>query len=146
MFEHGTVGAQVQVARRLGGQVTPTVCRAVVEGTGGNGIYLRDAPQGEQLVILPDGTLLTVLEDAPVEAGGFVWRKVRAVGGEEGWAAQDFLTMAAFIRIKNSVDLIAPRADCSNQDLCVSPGAQDEDLRLNGHTQRTVLEMFTQRL
>lgn len=75
--------------------VTPTVCRAVVEGTGGNGIYLRDAPQGEQLVILPDGTLLTVLEDAPVEAGGFVWRKVRAVGGEEGWAAQDFLTIRA---------------------------------------------------
>lgn len=74
---------------------TPTVCRAVVEGTGGNGIYLRDAPQGEELVILAEGTLLTVLEDAPVEAGGFVWRKVRAVGGEEGWAAQDFLTIRA---------------------------------------------------
>ena len=75
--------------------VTPTVCRAVVEGTGGNGIYLRDAPQGTELVILAEGTLLTVLEDAPVEAGGFVWRKVRAVGGEEGWAAQDFLTIRA---------------------------------------------------
>ena len=75
--------------------VTPTVCRAVVEGTGGNGIYLRDAPQGAELVILAEGTLLTVLEDAPVEAGGFVWRKVRAVGGEEGWAAQDFLTIRA---------------------------------------------------
>lgn len=74
---------------------TPTVCRAVVEGTGGNGIYLRDAPQGAELVILAEGTLLTVLEDAPVEAGGFVWRKVRAVGGEEGWAAQDFLTIRA---------------------------------------------------
>ena len=75
--------------------VTPTVCRAVVEGTGGNGIYLRDAPQGAELIILAEGTLLTVLEDAPVEAGGFVWRKVRAVGGEEGWAAQDFLTIRA---------------------------------------------------
>jgi len=75
--------------------VTPTVCRAVVEGTGGNGIYLRDAPQGAELVILAEGTLLTVLEDAPVEAGGFIWRKVRAVGGEEGWAAQDFLTIRA---------------------------------------------------
>lgn len=73
--------------------VTPTVCRAVVEGSGGNGIYLRDAPQGAELVILPEGTLLTVLEDAPVEAGDFVWRKVRAVGGEEGWAAEDFLTI-----------------------------------------------------
>jgi len=75
--------------------VTPTICRAVVEGTSGNGIYLRDAPQGEQLVILAEGTLLTVLEDAPVEAGGLMWRKVRAVGGEEGWAAQDFLTIRA---------------------------------------------------
>ncbi len=75
--------------------VTPTVCRAVVEGTGGNGIYLRDAPQGEQLVILAEGTLLTVLEDTPVEAGGFTWRKVRAVGGDEGWAAQEFLTIRA---------------------------------------------------
>ncbi|MCA9868084.1 MAG: hypothetical protein KIS95_00075 [Anaerolineae bacterium] len=75
--------------------VTPTVCRAVVEGSGGNGIYLRDAPQGAELVILPEGTLLTVLEDAPIEAGDFVWRKVRAVGGEEGWAADDFLTIRA---------------------------------------------------
>jgi hypothetical protein len=75
--------------------VTPTVCRAVVEGTGGNGLYLRDAPQGVELVLLADGTLLTVLEDAPIEAGGFTWRKVRAVGGEEGWAAEDFLTIRA---------------------------------------------------
>lgn len=75
--------------------VTPTVCRAVVEGTGGNGLYLRDAPQGAELVLLADGTLLTVLEDAPVEAGGIIWRKVRAVGGEEGWAAEDFMTIRA---------------------------------------------------
>ena len=72
---------------------TPVVCRAVVEGTSGSGIYLRDAPQGAELVILQEGTLLTVLDDAPVEAGGFTWRKVRAVGGEEGWAAEDFLTI-----------------------------------------------------
>ncbi len=77
--------------------ITATVvtCRAVVEGSGASGIYLRDAPQGKELVILPEGTLLTVLEDEPVEAGGFVWRKVRAVGGEEGWAADDFLTIRA---------------------------------------------------
>ena len=77
--------------------ITPTtvVCRAVVEGTSGSGIYLRDAPQGNELVILAEGTLLTVLDDEPVEAGGFVWRKVREVGGEEGWAAQDYLTIRA---------------------------------------------------
>jgi len=74
---------------------TPTVCRGVVEGTGGNGLRMRDAPNGEELVVLPDGTLLTVLEDAPTEAGGVIWRKVRAVGGEEGWVAEDFLTIRA---------------------------------------------------
>lgn len=72
---------------------TPVICRAVVEGTSGSGIYLRDAPQGAELVILQEGTPLTVLEDAPVEAGGLTWRKVRAVGGEEGWAAEDYLTI-----------------------------------------------------
>lgn len=74
---------------------TPTVCRGVVEGTGGNGLRMRDAPNGEELVVLADGTLLTVLEDAPTEAGGVIWRKVRAVGGEEGWVAEDFLTIRA---------------------------------------------------
>lgn len=75
--------------------VTPTVCRAVVEGTGGNGLYLRDAPQGAELVVLAEGSLLTVLEDPPVEAGGVTWRKVRAIGGDEGWAADTFLTIRA---------------------------------------------------
>lgn len=74
---------------------TPTVCRAVVEGSGGNGIYLRDAPQGTEIVILQEGTLLTVLEDEPVQAGDFVWRRVRAIGGEEGWVADAFLTIRA---------------------------------------------------
>lgn len=75
--------------------VTPTivVCRGTVEGSGSSGIYLRDAPQGVELVIISEGTLLTVLPDDPVEAGGIVWRKVRLVGGEEGWAADDFLTI-----------------------------------------------------
>lgn len=72
---------------------TPVVCRGVVEGTSGSGIYLRDAPQGAEMVILAEGTLLTVLDDEPVEAGGIVWRKVREVGGEEGWAAEQFLTI-----------------------------------------------------
>jgi len=38
---------------------------------------------------------LTVLDDPPQESGGFVWRKVRVVGGEEGWVAQDFLVIRA---------------------------------------------------
>jgi hypothetical protein len=74
---------------------TPVICRAIVEGTSGNGLTLRDVPGGEELSILPDGSVLTVLEDAPVESGGFNWRKVRLVGGDEGWVAEDFLTIRA---------------------------------------------------
>jgi hypothetical protein len=74
---------------------TPTVCRAVVEGTSGNGLTMRDAPNGEGLIVLEEGTLLTVLEDAPVQEADLVWRKVRAVGGDEGWVAEQFLTIRA---------------------------------------------------
>lgn len=74
---------------------TPVICRAIVEGTSGNGLTLRDVPGGEELSILPDGSVLTVLEDAPVESGGFNWRKVRLVGGDEGWVAEEFLTIRA---------------------------------------------------
>lgn len=74
---------------------TPSICRAVVEGTSGNGLRMRDAPQGAEVSVLPEGTLLTVLEDAPVSAGDIIWRKVRSVGGEEGWVAEDFLTIRA---------------------------------------------------
>ena len=76
---------------------TPTavICRGIVDGTSGNGLTLRDSPGGEDITILPDGSVLTVLEDEPVESGGFTWRKVRVVGGEEGWVAENFLTFRA---------------------------------------------------
>jgi hypothetical protein len=74
---------------------TPVICRAIVDGTSGNGLTLRDVPGGQELAILPDGSVLTVLEDAPAESGGFNWRKVRLVGGDEGWVAEEFLTIRA---------------------------------------------------
>lgn len=77
--------------------VTPTVviCRGIVDGTSGNGLTLRVTPGGEDITVLPDGSVLTVLEDEPQESGGFLWRKVRVVGGEEGWVAEEFLTIRA---------------------------------------------------
>lgn len=74
---------------------TPLICRAIVEGTSGNGLTLRDVPGGAEVAILADGTILTLLEDAPQDINGFVWRKVRQIGGDEGWVAQDFLTIRA---------------------------------------------------
>jgi hypothetical protein len=71
--------------------VTPVICRAIVDGTAGSGLTLRDAPGGEDMTILTDGTILTLLEEEPVEANGFVWRGVRTIAREEGWVVEDFL-------------------------------------------------------
>jgi hypothetical protein len=73
---------------------TPIICRAVVENTS-FGLYLRDAPNGEDIDLLPEGSVVTLLADEPAEANGFTWRRVRAVGGDEGWVAQDFLTIGS---------------------------------------------------
>ncbi len=76
---------------------TPTVviCRGVIEGTGESGLLLRDTPGGEEMETLPEGTVVNLLPDEPQEANGLVWRKIRTVFGEEGWVAQDFLTVSA---------------------------------------------------
>ena len=71
--------------------VTPVICRAIVDGTSGSGLTLRDRPGGAEISILPDGTILTLLEDEPEEANGFNWRKVRTVSQDEGWVVEDFL-------------------------------------------------------
>jgi len=70
---------------------TPIICRAIVEGTAGSGLTLRDAPAGADVSILPDGSILTLLEDEPEEVNGFIWRKVRTVAQEEGWVVEEFL-------------------------------------------------------
>lgn len=72
---------------------TPVICKALIEGTSGNGLTLRDAPGGAEVSILPEGNLVTVLPDEPQDANGLVWRKVRTVFGDEGWVASDFLTL-----------------------------------------------------
>lgn len=74
---------------------TPLICRAIVDGTSGNGLTLRDAPGGNEVAILQDGTILTLLEDTPQETNGLIWRYVRLIGGDEGWVAEDFLTIRA---------------------------------------------------
>jgi len=70
---------------------TAVICRAVVDGTAGSGLTLRDAPSGADIEILPDGTILTVLQTEPEEANGFVWRNVRTVSRQEGWVVEEFL-------------------------------------------------------
>jgi hypothetical protein len=73
--------------------VTPVICRAIVEGTAGGGLTLRDTPGGEEITILPDGTILVLLDTEPAQANDFTWRNVRTVAREEGWVVEDFLTI-----------------------------------------------------
>ncbi|MCA9970180.1 MAG: SH3 domain-containing protein [Anaerolineales bacterium] len=75
--------------------VTPVICRASIEETGGSGLVLRDAPGGSEVRILPEGTIVTLLEDAPQTLNNITWRRVRVLGGDEGWVSQDFLSIAA---------------------------------------------------
>jgi uncharacterized protein YraI len=65
----------------------------MIEGTGGAGLSLRAEPStsGDTITLLPDGTIVTVLDDAVVNADGFEWIRVRTVASEEGWVASDFL-------------------------------------------------------
>jgi hypothetical protein len=72
---------------------TPIICRAIVDGTAGSGLTLREAPGGEEVAILPDGSIVTLLEEEPVEANDFIWRNVRTVAREEGWVVEEFLKM-----------------------------------------------------
>ncbi len=70
---------------------TPVICRAIVEGTAGSGLTLRDTPSGAEVTILQDGSILTLLEDEPQEVNDFIWRKVRTVARDEGWVVEDYL-------------------------------------------------------
>lgn len=72
---------------------TPVICRAVVQGTSGNGLTLRETPGGEEIDVLPESTLITLVADEPSqEIDGLVWRKVNSVvTGDEGWVADQYL-------------------------------------------------------
>ena len=64
--------------------VTPTPPSAVVFGTGGAGVLLRDSPNGQSSSGLIEG-LLVVIIGGPQEVGGESWLQVRASDGREGW-------------------------------------------------------------
>jgi uncharacterized protein YgiM (DUF1202 family) len=66
----------------------------VVQDTRGAGLNLRQQPTTYAKVMgsAREGTVLTVLE-GPTEADGFVWWKVRAPDGTEGWGAGTWLAL-----------------------------------------------------
>jgi hypothetical protein len=75
---------------------TPIICRAIVEGTSGNGLTLRDTPGGAEMGVLAEATFVTLVPDEPSQdANGLTWRKVRDnITGDEGWVAEQFLSLS----------------------------------------------------
>jgi hypothetical protein len=71
---------------------TPDLPHAVVTNTQGIGLTVRDAPGGAEIAILPDGTILTLLEEEPVHYNGYTWHQVRTPDGQKGWAAEDYFS------------------------------------------------------
>ena len=101
----------------------------VVQGTGGDGLWLRREPGGEPLQVWPDGTPMLV-SGADQQAGGRTWRHVFTFDGGSGWAASDYLTpadprimSAALAAVNGSAARRTPR-DGSNGWCCV-PGDSD---------------------
>lgn len=83
-------------------EVTPPVTEigpgalVVVQGTGAGGLNLREQPStyAKKVGSVREGTVLPVL-DGPREADDYVWWRVRAPDGTEGWAAGNWLALKA---------------------------------------------------
>ena len=68
-----------------------------VSGTGGSGLRLRvEANLEAQVRLLGDEDEIFVVEDGPVQAGGYTWWYLVSPSDEtrHGWAVQDFLVVA----------------------------------------------------
>lgn len=69
---------------------TPTPPQALVLGTGGQGVIVRDAPDGIAILGLLEGARLSVIGD-PVERAGETWLPVRTEDGQQGWVLLRFV-------------------------------------------------------
>lgn len=72
--------------------VLPDKTAAIVTGTGGAGLPVRQEPNGEVITVNEEGSLVLVLDDVdPIEVGGVTWRKIQGNGGNLGWVVAEFL-------------------------------------------------------
>ncbi len=71
---------------------TPDLPRAYVRNTGGAGVVLRESPGGAEVAVVPEGSLVFLLQDSPVQQrGSLEWRHVRLLDEMSGWLATEFL-------------------------------------------------------
>lgn len=74
---------------------TPDLPQAIVVGTRGIGLTLRATPGGNEISVLPEGTVIGLLGATQVDGNGVTWRQVRAPGGQEGWVSAAYLSSSA---------------------------------------------------
>jgi hypothetical protein len=76
---------------------TPTLrpMPAVVRGTGGSGVFVRDAPgvDGKKIASLQEGDAIEVI-GGPVEKDGVLWIPIRMAGGQTGWMVAEYCATA----------------------------------------------------
>jgi len=71
---------------------SPTaITPSLLQVTSQFGVNLRDAPAGEVIQGLPEGTLVQAYPEDEVKAGVFYWLHVVTLDGVEGWLAVDNL-------------------------------------------------------
>jgi hypothetical protein len=68
----------------------PLTSEAVITKTNGGGLWLRDEPFGNGLILLPEGSTVLV-RGGLVEVSGVMWQAVADPEGREGWVAADYL-------------------------------------------------------
>jgi hypothetical protein len=68
----------------------PLTSEAVITKTNGGGLWLRDEPFGNGLILLPEGSIVFV-RGGFVEVSGVLWQAVVDPEGREGWVAADYL-------------------------------------------------------
>ncbi|MCB8965642.1 MAG: serine hydrolase [Ardenticatenaceae bacterium] len=71
---------------------TPDLPQAIVTGTNGVGLTLRSAPGGAELAILPEGSVVSLLDTPPNTLNGITWQHIRTADGTTGWVGADYLT------------------------------------------------------
>jgi uncharacterized membrane protein len=74
---------------------TPAPIVAVIDSDEGTGVFVRSEPAGEGITTLLNGTVIHVLSEPPVEAGGTLWIRIYIPQLDEfGWVRQRLVATA----------------------------------------------------
>jgi len=75
----------------------PTPILAIIRAAEGGGAFIRDAPGGQVLITLANGSTVTIIPNDFQEVNGVIWVHVFTVANDtrvEGWMIQTVLQTA----------------------------------------------------